>query len=225
MRRAFFLTLPVVTLLGSSAFAQKHMRKPRAPAPATGAATPAPSRSGALVMGQPDSAIPQHKEGEYGGVTPGQAPDSAPAGAVRPKHMPPKGTLSWVGFEAKDGGAQLFLQSAAAFEISQHVEGNTLVAFLSLPRLGANTWRNVDTRFFDNPLSGVIAKTVGGTRATKDKPAHGAGIEVRIAFKNPKDVREGAVRTATEADGLFYTYLTFPEGADAQAATAKDPEK
>jgi hypothetical protein len=35
------------------------------------------------------------------------------------------------------------------------------------------------------------------------------------------------VRTATEADGMSYAYLTFPEGAEARSAgraTPQDPE-
>jgi hypothetical protein len=214
MRTALLL----VALLASTAFADKRGgRKPKAPA-AT-AATPASPVTHNWTLA-PEDVGPRHKEGEYGGVTPGQAPDSAPTtGPVRPKKIPPKGTLSWVGFEAKDGGAQLFLQSAATFEVTQRVDGSTLVVFLGLPHLGANTWRQVDTRFFDNPLSGVIAKSVGGGHG------HGAGIEVRVAFKNPKDAKEAAVRTATEADGMFYTYLSFPEGADKDTTTAKDPEK
>ncbi len=167
---------------------------------------------GALVLllvaapwARPDAASaapsgPPHKEGEYGGVTPGEAADSdKPA---RPKHPPPKGTLTWIGFEAKDGGADVFFQSVAPFTVSQHVEGATLVVYLSLPHLGHNTWRQIDTRFFDNPLAGVIARTVGAAKASKDRPAHAAGIEARIAFKNAKDAREAAVRTATEADGM-----------------------
>ena len=158
----------------------------------------------------------EHKEGEYGGVVPGQKTD-APTKPGKPKRPPPKGTLTWIGFESKDGGAQLFLQSTGAFQVSQKVVGQTLVATLDLTRLGTNTWRQVDTRFFDNPLSGVIAKSV---RRKK-------GIEVRINFKNPKDAREGTLRTATEADGMFYAYLSFPEGTptDPSKPDTKDVEK
>jgi hypothetical protein len=166
-----------------------------------------------------------HREGEYGGVIPGQPRDPA-ARPARPRRPPPKGTLTWIGFEAKDGGAQIFFQSVAPFEVQQHLEGSTLVAHLSLTRLGPNTWRQVDTRFFDNPLAGLAARGVGATRATKTRPARGAGIDVRITFKSPKDAREGTVRTATEADGMFYAYLAFPAGADASGGKPKlaDPE-
>jgi hypothetical protein len=159
-----------------------------------------------------------HREGEYGGVVPGQQqePQARPGRGQRPA---PKGTLTWIGFEAKDGGAQVFFQSVAPFEVQQHLEGSTLVAHLTLTRLGHNTWRQIDTRYFDNPLAGLAARGVGATRATKTQPARGPGIDVRIAFKNPKDAREGALRTATEADGMFYAYLTFPAGAGAGAGT------
>jgi hypothetical protein len=160
-----------------------------------------------------------HREGEYGGITPGQKPE-------KPKKAPPKGTLSWIGFEAKDGGAQIFFQSVAPFEVTQHVEGSTVVAHLKLKRLGHNTWRQVDTRFFDNPLSGIVARAVRATRATKTRPARPAGIAVRIKFKNPKDAKEGTVRTATEADGMSYVYLSFPEGADSgiKPSTPDEPD-
>ncbi len=168
------------------------------------AAAPAPAQPG------------PNREGEYGGVAPGQQrePSARPGKPPRP---PPKGTLSWIGFEAKDGGAQVFFQSVAPFQVQQHLEGTTLVVHLALTRLGHNTWRRLDTRFFDNPLAEIDAAAVGATRATKTRPARGAGIAVRIKFKNPKDAREGTLRTATEADGMFYAYLSFPEGADAAA--------
>src|SRR5262249_53577004 len=83
------------------------------------------------------------------------------------------------------------------------------------------------TRFFDNPLSGIVARAVGAARATKERPAHSVGIEARIAFKNAKDAREAAIRTATEADGMYYAYLTFPEGTGGPATanpTIEEPD-
>jgi hypothetical protein len=156
-----------------------------------------------------------HREGEYSGVTPGQTQPRDPAvKPVKPRRPPPKGTLTWIGFEAKDGGAEVFFQSVAPFEVRQRVEGAHVVVHLTLTRLGHNTWRQIDTRFFDNPLSGIVARVVGAARATKDHAAHGAGIEARIAFKNARDVKEAAVRSATEADGMYYAYLRFPEGTE-----------
>ncbi len=148
-----------------------------------------------------------HKEGEYGGVVPGHASETKDG---KKQKKPTKGTLSWIGFEAKDGGAQLFFQSIAPFELTQRVEGGTVVVTLSLTRLGQNTWRQIDTRYFDNPLSMVTAKL-----AKKKK-----GTEVRVTFKNPKDAKEAAMRTATEADGMYYAYLSFPEGTP-DASTIK----
>lgn len=153
-----------------------------------------------------------HKEGEYGGVVPGTKPESRDGkdakDGKKAKRPPAKGTLTWIGFEAKDGGAQLFFQSVAPFELSQRVEGGAVVVTLSLTRLAQNTWRQIDTRYFDNPLSMVTAKL-----GKKKK-----GTEVRITFKNPKDAKEGATRTATEADGMYYAYLSFPEGTPEGAA-------
>lgn len=171
-----------------------------------------------LLLASPAFAQTPNREGEYSGVIPGQKPDASTKPG-KPKRPPPKDTLTWIGFEAKDGGAQLFFQAIGPFQVTQKVVGSTLVATLDLSKLGANTWRRVDTRFFDNPLSGVVAKAV---RRGKSR-----GIEVRINFKNPKDAREGTLRTGTEADGMFYAYLAFPEGTPAATApaTKDDPEK
>lgn len=161
-----------------------------------------------LLVGGPASAVAQeapapttegtkpNAEGEYGGVQPGQP--KKPDTGKKAKKPPPKGTLSWIGFEVKDGGSQVFLQSVAPFEVNQRVDGSTLVVSLSgVSRLGPNTGRFIDTRFFETPLSRVVAKKKG------------KGVEVRITFKNAKDVAQGSVRTATEADGLYYAYLSF----------------
>jgi len=181
-----------------------------------------------LLLAAPVYADELHREGQYGGVTPGEVqphdPSSKPA---RPRRPPPRGTLTWIGFTAKDGGAEVFFQSVAPFEVSQRLEGSALVVHLGLTRLGPNTWRQVDTRFFDNPLSGIVARAVGAVRATRGHPAHGAGIDVRIAFKNARDAREATLRTATEPDGMSYVHLTFPEGAEARPAapaTLQEPE-
>jgi hypothetical protein len=162
----------------------------------------------------------QKREGDYGGVVPGQKPDPSTKPA-KPKRAPAKGTLTWIGFEAKEGGAVLFFQAPGPFEVSQKIVGSSVVATLNLTKLAANTWRQIDTRFFDNPLSGVIAKGPG--RRGKART-----IEVHINFKNPKDVHEGTLRTATEADGMFYAYLTFPEGTATAAPatpTKDEPDK
>jgi hypothetical protein len=162
------------------------------------------------------------REGEYGGVTPGEAPRGAEKPA-KPKKPAARGTLTWIGFEASDGGAKVFFQSVAPFEVSQRIEGDSLVVHLGLTRLGQNTWRQIDTRFFDSPLSGVVAKAVTAARASRNHPARSAGIEARITFKNPKDAKQATVRTATEADGMYYAFLTFPPG-DAVPAQASSAE-
>ncbi|HEY5944787.1 MAG TPA: hypothetical protein VIV40_04820 [Kofleriaceae bacterium] len=149
-------------------------------------------------------------EGEYGGVQPGQAKKAEPT--KKAKKAPPKGTLSWIGFETKDGGSQVFFQSIAPFEVSQRVDNGVLVVTLSgLTKLGHNTWRPIDTRFFETPIARVSAKKKG------------KAIEVRIAFKTAKEAAQGSVRTATEADGMYYAYLSFAGGSP--AAATKEPEK
>ncbi len=149
-------------------------------------------------------------EGTYGGVQPGEVHKPEPGKKKRP---PPKGTLSWIGFETKDGSSEVFFQSVAPFQVSQRVENGTVVVTLKgLRKLGHNTWRPIDTRFFDTPLARIAAKKKG------------KAIEVRIAFKNAKDATQGSVRTATEADGMFYAYLTFAGGGSASGSAAEEPD-
>lgn len=150
-----------------------------------------------------------HAEGEYGGVEPGQPKKPEPG--KKAKKAPPKGTLSWIGFEAKDGSSDVFLQSPAPFEVLQRVENGTLVVTLShISRLGQNTWRPIDTRFFATPVARVSAKKKG------------SGVEVRITFKNPKEAAQGAVRTETGADGMYYVHLGFSGGSSSAASPQPD---
>jgi hypothetical protein len=189
---------------------------------------PKPTATGAPAMAVPVedntvaiAPVPQHNEGTYGGVTPGVAPN---ADGKKPKRPPSKGTLSWIGFEAKDGNAEIFLQSVAPFEVTQRVDNGALVVDLAgLDKLGQNTWREVDARFFDTPVARMTAKRVGAARG---KNAHAAGIEVRITFKNTKDAHEGSLRAANEADGMYYQYLSFAGGGGTVTPSAPaSPEK
>jgi hypothetical protein len=148
-------------------------------------------------------------EGDYGGVQPGQPKKVEPG--KKAKKPPPKGTLSWLGFEAKDGTSEIFLQSIAPFEVAQRVDGSTHVLTLTgVSRLGHNVWRPIDTRFFTTPVARVVAKKKG------------KGIEVRVTFKNAKDAAQGSLRTATEADGMYYAYVGFT-GSGTQEAPAPAP--
>jgi hypothetical protein len=203
--------LMVLVATSSTSAAPRKSKPAIAPAPAaandTPDATPPPTSS--------------HSEGDYGGVSPDHP--SKPDPNAKPTKKPTPGTLSWIGFEAKDGGAEIFLQSVNPFELTQYVAGSTLVVVTKLSRLGQNTWRDVDTRYFDSPVSHIVAKYVGAARATKTEPAHGAGVEVRVAFKNAKDAHEASVRATTEADGLYYAYLTF--GGGAGQPSMAEPEK
>lgn len=161
---------------------------------------------------------PAHKEGEYGGVEPGKTKTVEPKTDGKPtktKKPPPKGTLAWIGFEAKDGGAQVFLQSIAPFQATQKIEGGALVVHLDLTRLASNAGRAIDTRFFDNPLSGIHAS----------RAKHGKGTDVRITFKNPKDAKEASLRNETGADGYSYVYLSFGEGTPEPAKPGSDVER
>lgn len=166
----------------------------------------------AATAARPAVAETQHPEGVYTGAKPGVRPG---ADDGRPQRPPPSGTLSWIGFEAKDGAATVWLQAASAFDVTQRVEGGTLVVSVTgLHRMVRNTRRPIDTRYFESPIARISARVVGGRR--------GRRVEVRIAFKNPKDAREATARAATEADGLRYVYLAFPAATDETTAVPDD---
>ena len=170
-----------------------------------------------VLLGSPafaeDTKVPSttpNAEGEYGGVQPGEG--KKPEAAKKPKKAPKKGTLSWIGFETKNGGSEVFFQSVAAFEVNQRVDGSAVIVTLSgLSKLGHNTWRPIDTRFFETPIARIQAKKKG------------KGIEVRVAFKNGNKAAQASVRSSTEADGMYYAYLTFAGGGT--TTSTKDPEK
>jgi hypothetical protein len=220
-----------VALLAVLLIAPVAVAAPKRTRPPKPTAADAPAASGTNVTLPPPEDAPDdastvqptatHSEGDYGGVKPGVAPRTDTG--KKPKRPPPKGTLSWIGFEANAGNADIFLQSVAPFDVAQRVDNGVLVVDLTgLDKLGQNTWREVDTRFFDTPLARITAKRVGAVRG---KNAHAAGIEVRVTFKNAKDAHEGAIRAATEADGMYYQYLSFAGTGGTQVPTTPDPDK
>src|SRR5439155_14404783 len=141
----------VALLAGVAAAAPKKAAPKAAPAPAAPKEADAPDEPAAPAPGN------AHSEGEYGGVVPGQ-PRKTEANK-KPKRPPPKGTLAWVGFAAKSGASEVFFQSIAPFELAQHVDKGVLVVNLTgLTRLGQNTWRPIDTRFFETRVARVAAR-------------------------------------------------------------------
>ena len=48
------------------------------------------------------------------------------------------------------------------------------------------------------------------------------GKKLWVAFKNAKDAHEGTFRSATEADGMYYAYLSFPSGSGASPPAEPD---
>jgi len=213
--RSFALAVLLLAPMPGLVHAAPHKKTPPPPRPAATPSVQPPEVTGDAPIAMNPGAT--HAEGDYSGVTPGVPPKNQ-----KPKRPPPKGELSWIGFEAKGGGAQIFLQSVAPFEVNQHVENGALVVDLGgLNKLGQNTWREVDARFFDSPLARITARHVGAVRGK-----HGAGLEVRITFKNAKDAHEAQVRSANEADGMYYQYLSFAgTGSSATVPASPDPEK
>ena len=76
----------------------------------------------------------------------------------------------------------------------------------------------------ETQISRITHETPISRIAAKKK---GKGLEVRIAFKSGSSPAQGSVRTATEADGMYYAYLSFAGGnpAAANKEPVTQPEK
>lgn len=160
------------------------------------------------------------KEGEYGGVRPGQRPRAQEGKAARP---PRPGTVSWLGFSAQGQTATVWVQAAGELAWAQRVEGRTLiVSFDGVKALARNVVRPIDTRYFDGPVARVSMGKVKARKAHKGQPARRAGVELRIEFENASEAREAAARTAVEADGLWYLYLEVSGAGEAARGGSPD---
>lgn len=161
-----------------------------------------------------------HREGVYGGVNPIAPTD---ANKVRQKGATTKRTLHWIGFQAHGGSTQIFLQAAQPFTVDQRVEGGTLVVRITgLTKLGHNVRRPMDTRYFDGPVTRITAKARRAEHGHKGVAAVPAGVDVMISFRDGK-ASAGDLRTATEADGMYYAYLGFAGGGPGTAPPPVEP--
>ncbi len=156
----------------------------------------------------------RHREGEYGGATPGVVHPYADEEQKRRFRRPKprrKNAMYWLGFQAKnDGSARVFAQLTRDAEYSQRMDGNVLVIHVAGVRhLSRNTIRRIDTRFFASAIQEIKSKRVRRRRARKGKPARKAGIEIHVTFKNPVDAREATASLQKEKDEFYYLYLDF----------------
>ena len=143
-----------------------------------------------------------HKEGEYGGVVPGKAPEGAPTHKKKPKGP----TLTWVGFQTFEGGSsRVFVQLNVQASYTQNVVGDELVVTVAGVKLGNfNHGRPLDTSFFAAAVARVKAQRVKGRGA--------AGVELRIKFKGGAPQQADAHLEPAQ-DGYQYLYLDFGPGA------------
>jgi hypothetical protein len=159
-----------------------------------------------------------HKEGEYGGVTPGVT--NPYSGKHKNKKRKVKNTrrntLYVLGFQSKGGGSsRLFAQLSRDVSFEQWVEKNVLyVVIEGLYHRNRNARRRLDVRYFDTSLMMITNKRASAARAKGDRPAHKRGIRLQIQFKNPNDARSAQASVQKEADGFYYLYLDFGPGTD-----------
>jgi hypothetical protein len=170
----------------------------------------------------------RHKEGEYGGVTPGvvyryrfelekKGSKRVQRRVKRRKNRHPNGrlTISWVGFQPRGGGAsRVFFQLNREAQFTQQVEKNVLVVTIEGARYGSrNARRKVVTRYFETAIDRIDTKRVRSRRARKDRPARKGGIAFFIHFKNPADARQASAdQKKSDKDGYYYLNLDFGAG-------------
>lgn len=147
--------------------------------------------------------------GDYQGVVPGGEAE------IRPAKGLPANRITWLGFQPRaDGSARLFIQLTSEASYTQEVKDGVLVIKLEGVRFQrTRRGRRLDTRYFDTALAQVTSRRVHKRRARRSSPAQTAGVELRIEFKNPPDVREAQATMQAEEDGYHYLYLDFgPSG-------------
>jgi hypothetical protein len=185
--RAKSLALVASLLLGSSTgwAADKVAAPPEedmdTPAPPPEEAPPAdepPARGGTIDL----TGGSRHREGEYGGVTPGK-PRASSDGKRKGKPAPPN-TITWVGFQTQGGTPTVFVGGGAAVTPTQSVDGKVLTVRFPGLKLGRsrNLTRFIDTRFFGTDVTRIETR--------KDK----RDVVVRITFKDA--ARQAKVDTA-----------------------------
>lgn len=182
----------------------------------------------------------RHKEGEYGGVTPGVIYryrfELEKKGSKRVerrvkvrKNRRAKSRLrvSWVGFQPRAGGSsRVFFQLNREATYTQMVDKNVLVVTIEGARYGSrNSRRKIETRFFDTAIHRITTKRVRSRRARKGKPARKGGIAFYIHFKNPVDAKQASAELKkSDSDGYYYLNLDFGPGT-ALPKGSKDTSK
>lgn len=168
-----------------------------------------------VVYSKKDQAY-KHKEGEYGGVTPGVIypyDDKDFKNRIkRPTNSGKrKNRVTWVGFQPQDDGtSRVFIQLTSELEYTQAVVGDRLEVHLPGARLAnANARRRLDTTQFETSISEVKAQRVAGRRGKKDQPGRSAGVAVTVRFKDAGAARQGTASINKEQDGYYYLFLDF----------------
>lgn len=162
-----------------------------------------------VVGGGPVNVTPEapHLEGEYGGVSPGQAPAKTTKKAKRKKPV-----VTWVGFQPLEGGsARVFAQldgvAAGATSFEQRVVGDELVVLIPKVALNQrNNARPLDTRFFEGRIAQVAAKKVAARGRGRARTP--AGVELRIKFKQGQPSQANG-KLEQGQDGSTYLFLDF----------------
>lgn len=161
-----------------------------------GATTAAALAAAGVGVAQQAEVAPTREVGQYAGVTPG-AGTPPRAGAVA--RARPAKLLTWPGFQAQPGGAsRFFLQVSAPVETQVRTSaGRVEVVLKNVRGHLRNTFRPLDTRFFQTPVR----------RAKVERRRN----DLVLVF----DLRAEATPTVTSAPGeagFHFVYVDFPAG-------------
>ncbi len=162
----------------------------------------------ASVLAQQAEVSPTRDVGQYAGVTPGTANPPPRVGAV--ERARPAKLLTWPGFQATaGGGSRFFLQVSGpvVFE-SRSSEGRFELVLKNTRAHLRNTFRPLDTRFFQTPVN-----TAKVERRRRD-----LAVVFQLRGASTPNVTQGVGE-----GGFHFVYVDFPPGNWATPEPAPTP--
>lgn len=151
----------------------------------------------ASVLAQRAEISPTRDVGQYAGVTPGTANPPPRVGAVA--RARPAKLLTWPGFQAMaGGGSRFFLQVSGPVEFeSRSSEGRFELVLKNTRAHLRNTFRPLDTRFFQTPVN-----TAKVERRRRD-----LAVVFQLRGASTPNVTQGVGE-----GGFHFVYVDFPAG-------------
>jgi hypothetical protein len=151
----------------------------------------------ASAIAQQAEVSPSRSVGEYAGVTPGTGNPPPRAGAV--VRARPAKLLTWPGFQATaGGGSRFFLQVSGPVQIETRSSQGRFELVLKNTRAHLrNTFRPLDTRFFQTPVN----------RAKVERRRRDLAVVFELRGEATPNVSQGVGE-----GGFHFVYVDFPAG-------------